>query len=304
MSLLVVGSLAFDAVRTPHGIVDKMLGGSATYFAVAASYFTPVRVVGVVGDDFEDRYMRVLTDRRVCTEGIERVPGKTFFWSGEYAPNMNDRTTLDTQLNVFANFQPKLPPHYRKSPFLFLANIEPTLQSLVQSQMEAPRLIGGDTMNLWIETSRPALEQMLRGLDILVINDSEARLLSGEWNLARAGRAIRSLGPKTVVIKRGDSGASVYEEDHVFMAPALPLESVHDPTGAGDSFAGGFMGYLASSADSEHATPRARMRRAIIYGSVMGSFAVERFGLERLQTLTREEIESRYSEFRQLTHFD
>jgi len=304
MSLLVVGSVAFDAVRTPHGNVDKMLGGSATYFAVAASYFAPVRVVGVVGEDFEERHMRVLLDRGISTEGIERVPGKTFFWSGEYAPNMNDRTTLDTQLNVFATFQPKLPPHYRKSPFLFLANIDPTLQSLVQRQMEAPRLIGGDTMNLWIETTRPALERMLRGLGILVINDSEARLLSGEWNLARAGRAIRSMGPKTVVIKRGDGGASVYEEDHVFMAPALPLESVHDPTGAGDSFAGGFMGYLAASADSDHATPRARMRRAIIYGSVMGSFAVERFGLERLQNLTREEIDDRYSEFRQLTHFD
>jgi sugar/nucleoside kinase (ribokinase family) len=304
MSLLVVGSVAFDAVRTPHGSMDRMLGGSATYFAVAASYFTPVRVVGVVGDDFEDRHLRVLLDRGICTEGIERMPGKTFFWSGEYAPNMNDRTTLDTQLNVFASFQPKLPPHYRKSPFLFLGNIDPSLQSLVQSQMESPRLIGGDTMNLWIETARPALEEMLRGLDILVINDSEARLLSGEWNLARAGRAIRSMGPGTIVIKRGDNGASVFEEDHVFMAPALPLETVHDPTGAGDSFAGGFMGYLASSADSEHGTPRARMRRAIIYGSVMGSFAVERFGLERLQTLTREEIDDRYSEFRQLTHFD
>ncbi|MBI4478883.1 MAG: sugar kinase [Acidobacteria bacterium] len=304
MSLLVVGSVAFDAVRTPHGNVDKMLGGSATYFAVAASYFTPVRVVGVVGDDFGEEHHQVFLDRGVCTEGLERVTGKTFFWSGEYALNMNDRTTLDTQLNVFAAFQPKLPPHYRQSPFLFLGNIHPDLQSLVQSQMEAPRLIGGDTMNLWIETTRPALERMLRGLDILVINDAEARLLSGEWNLAKAGRTIRSMGPKTVVIKRGDNGASVYEEDHVFMAPALPLETVHDPTGAGDSFAGGFMGYLASSAGSNHATPRARMRRAIIYGSVMGSFAVERFGLERLKHLTREEIDNRYGDFRQLTHFD
>jgi sugar/nucleoside kinase (ribokinase family) len=304
MSLLVVGSVAFDAVRTPQGHRDKMLGGSATYFAVAASYFSPVRVVGVVGDDFEERHLRVLSDRGVSTEGIECLSGKTFSWSGEYAPNMNDRTTLDTQLNVFATFQPKLPPDYRKTPFLFLGNIDPTLQCLVQNQMEAPRLIGGDTMNLWIETTRPELERMLKGLDILVINDSEARMLSGEWNLARAGRAIRSMGPKTVVIKRGDSGASVYEEDHVFMAPALPLENVVDPTGAGDSFAGGFMGYLAASADESHATARARMRRAIIYGSVMGSFAVECFGLERLQNLTREEIDDRYSEFRRLTHFD
>ena len=304
MSLLVVGSVAFDAVRTPHGNVDKMLGGSATYFAIAASYFTSVSLVGVVGDDFEEKHLRVLTDRGILTEGLERVPGKTFFWSGEYSPNMNDRTTLDTQLNVFENFQPKLPADYRKAPFLFLGNIHPELQCLVQSQMQSPQLIGGDTMNLWIDTTRPALLRMLKGLDILVINDSEARELSGEWNLARAGRAIRSMGPKTVVIKRGDSGASVYEEDHVFMAPALPLEEVWDPTGAGDSFAGGFMGYLASSAGAAHATPAARMRRAIIYGSVMGSFAVEKFGVDRIKSLTREEIDARYAEFRRLTHFE
>jgi sugar/nucleoside kinase (ribokinase family) len=304
MSLLVVGSVAFDAVRTPHGSVDKMLGGSATYFAIAASYFTPVSLVGVVGDDFEEKHLRVLTDRGISTEGLERVPGKTFFWSGEYSPNMNDRTTLDTQLNVFEKFQPKLPADYRRAPFLFLGNIHPDLQCLVQSQMQAPQLIGGDTMNLWIDTTRPALLRMLKGLDILVINDSEARELSGEWNLAKAGRAIRSLGPKTIVIKRGDSGASVYEEDHVFMAPALPLEEVWDPTGAGDSFAGGFMGYLASSAGSAHATPAARMRRAIIYGSVMGSFAVEKFGVDRIKSLTREEIDARYAEFRKLTHFE
>jgi sugar/nucleoside kinase (ribokinase family) len=304
MSLLVVGSVAFDAVRTPHGSVDKMLGGSATYFALAASYFTPVRVVGVVGDDFEERHHRVLLDRGVSTEGLEHVPGKTFFWSGEYASNMNDRTTLVTELNVFATFQPKLPPLYRESPYLFLANIDPELQTQVREQMPAARLVGGDTMNLWIDTKRPALERMLKGLDILVVNDSEARSLSGEWNLAKAGRAIRALGPKTVVIKRGDNGASVHEEDHVFIAPALPLEEVHDPTGAGDSFAGGFMGYLASSVGANHTSPTARMRRAMIYGSVMGSFAVERFGVERLQNLTRAEIDDRYSEFRQLTHFD
>jgi sugar/nucleoside kinase (ribokinase family) len=304
MSLLVVGSVAFDAVRTPHGNVDKMLGGSATYFAVAASYFTPVRVVGVVGEDFGEEHHRVLLDRGVCTEGLERVPGKTFFWSGEYAPNMNDRTTLDTQLNVFATFQPKLPPHYRKSPFLFLGNIHPELQSLVQSQMEAPQLIGGDTMNLWIETTRPALERMLKGLNIVVINDSEARMLSGEWNLAKAARAIRKMGPQTVVIKRGDNGASVYEEGHAFFAPALPIEEVHDPTGAGDSFAGGFMGYLASQEGANHPSSINQMRRAIVYGSVLGSFAVEQFGLERLKHLTREEIDARYREFQSLTRFE
>jgi sugar/nucleoside kinase (ribokinase family) len=304
MSLLVVGSVAFDAVRTPHGNVDKMLGGSATYFSVAASYFTPVRLVGVVGEDFEEEHHRVLLDRGVCTEGLERVPGKTFFWSGEYAPNMNDRTTLDTQLNVFATFQPKLPPHYRKSPFLFLGNIHPELQSLVQGQMESPQLVGGDTMNLWIETTRPALERMLKGLNILVINDSEARLLSGEWNLAKAARAIRKMGPQTVVIKRGDNGASVYEEGHSFFAPALPIEEVHDPTGAGDSFAGGFMGYLASQDGGNHPSSINQMRRAIVYGSVMGSFAVEQFGLERLRHLTREEIDARYREFQSLTRFE
>ena len=302
MSLLVVGSVAFDAVRTPHGNVDKMLGGSATYFAVSASYFAPVQLVGVVGDDFEEEHHKVLLDRGVSTEGLERVPGRTFFWSGEYAPNMNDRTTLDTQLNVFATFQPKLPAEYRKSPFLFLGNIHPELQSLVQSQMESPKLIGGDTMNLWIETARVALEQMMKGLNILVINDSEARMLSGEWNLAKAARAIRGMGPETVVIKRGDNGASVYEEGHTFFAPALPLEEVHDPTGAGDSFAGGFMGYLA--AHSSHPSSVNHMRRAVIYGSVMGSFAVEHFGLERFKTLGRDEIDARYREFQNLTRFE
>jgi sugar/nucleoside kinase (ribokinase family) len=217
---------------------------------------------------------------------------------------MNDRTTLVTDLNVFANFQPKLPAHYRQSPYLFLGNIDPELQSQVQGQMQSPRLIGGDTMNFWIEGKRKELEAMLRALHVLVINDSEARLLSGEWNLARAARAIRKMGPQTVVIKRGDNGASVYEEGHVFIAPALPLEDVHDPTGAGDSFAGGFMGYLASHANSSQLSTANHLRRAIIYGSVMGSFAVEHFGLERLRRLTREEIDARYREFQTLMRFD
>jgi len=304
MSLLVVGSVAFDAVRTPYGSVDKMLGGSASYFAVAASYFTPVRVVGVVGEDFDEEHHRVFLDRGVCTEGLERASGRTFFWSGEYAPNMNDRTTLATELNVFATFQPKLPPHYRKSPFLFLGNIDPELQFQVAQQMEAPQLVGGDTMNFWIEGKRRELERTLKNLHILVINDSEARLLSGDWNLAKAARTIRKMGPQTVVIKRGDNGASVYEEGHMFFAPALPIEEVRDPTGAGDSFAGGFMGYLASHASSNDPSTISQMRRAIIYGSVMGSFAVERFGLERLRHLTREEIDARYREFQHLTRFD
>ena len=218
MSLLVVGSVAFDAVSGPRGSVDRMLGGSATYFAVAASYFTPVRVVGVVGDDFEEEHHQVFLDHGICTEGLERAPGKTFFWSGEYSQDMNERRTLDTQLNVFASFQPKLPPHYRQSPYLFLGNIDPELQSLVQDQMECPELIGADTMNFWIEGKRKELEKTLRNIHALLINDAEARQLSGEWNLVKAARAIRALGPHTVVIKRGDNGASLFRDGEIFSA--------------------------------------------------------------------------------------
>lgn len=304
MSLLVVGSVAFDAVRTERGCVDRMLGGSASYFAVAASYFTPVRIVGVVGDDFEPEHHQVFLDHGICVEGLERVAGKTFFWSGEYSPDMNERRTLDTQLNVFASFRPKLPAHYRQSPYLFLGNIDPELQSLVQGQMEAPRLIAGDTMNFWIEGKRKELEQTLRSMHALVINDSEARLLSGEWNLMKAARAIRAMGPQMVVIKRGDNGASLFRDGEVFSIPALPLEEVCDPTGAGDSFAGGFMGYLASGRLAAVDLDRNALRRAIIYGSVMGSFAVERFGLEGLRRLTKQEIEQRFREFTHLTRFE
>jgi sugar/nucleoside kinase (ribokinase family) len=217
---------------------------------------------------------------------------------------MNERRTLDTQLNVFATFRPKLPEHYRQSSYLFLGNIDPELQALVQSQMEAPRLVAGDTMNFWIEGKRKELEETLRNMHILIINDSEARLLSGEWNLMKAARAIRALGPRTVLIKRGDNGASVFEDDHIFSVPALPLEEVHDPTGAGDSFAGGFMGYLAGQVADDRFIPSTLMRRAVIYGSVMGSFVVERFGLDRLRNLTREEIDARYHEFLHLTRFE
>lgn len=304
MSLLVVGSVAFDAVKTPHGSIARMLGGSASYFAVAASYFTPVRVVGVVGDDFEEEHHQVFLGRGVCTEGLERVAGKTFFWSGEYSPDMNDRTTLDTQLNVFAAFEPKLPEHYRQSPYLFLGNIDPELQTKVQRQMQGPRLIAGDTMNFWIEGKREHLLETLRGLHVLIINDAEARLLSGEWNLAKAARAIRRMGPHTVVIKRGDNGATIYQEGHVFSAPALPLEVVFDPTGAGDSFAGGFMGYLASLPPEQEEIAPNDLRRAVIYGSVMGSFTVEKFGLDRLRHLQPEEIASRFREFLRLTQFE
>ncbi|MCH8269486.1 MAG: sugar kinase [Acidobacteria bacterium] len=304
MTLLVVGSVAFDAVSSPRGKVDRMLGGSATYFSVAASYFTPVQVVGVVGDDFGEEHHSVFTERKIGTEGLERVPGKTFFWSGEYNADMNERTTLDTQLNVFASFQPKLPPHYRKSPYLFLGNIDPELQSLVQGQMEAPTLIAGDTMNFWIEGKRAELEKMLRGLHAVIINDSEARQFSGEYNLLKAARAIRALGPSTVVIKRGDNGATMFREKEVFCAPALPLEEIFDPTGAGDSFAGGFMGYLASRGAAAQGSEENDFRRAMIYGSVMGSFTVEKFGLERLRQLSREQIDARFQQFQRLVQVD
>ena len=304
MSLLVVGSVAFDAVRTPQGSVERMVGGSATYFALAASYFTQVRVVGVVGEDFEEEHHRVFQDRGVCTEGLERVAGKTFSWAGEYSADLNQRRTLELQLNVFGSFQPKLPPHYRQSPYLFLGNIDPDLQSLVQSQMEAPVLIGGDTMDHWIEGKRKELEKALQSVHVLIINDSEARLLSGEWNLMKAARAIRAMGPDTVVIKRGDNGASLFQGEEIFSVPGLPLEEVSDPTGAGDSFAGGFMGYLASQKASLDGTPTNFLRRAVIYGSVMGSFAVERFGLEHLRHLSRETIDARFREFQELIRFE
>ena len=304
VTLLVVGSVAFDSVRCPRGSVDRMVGGSATYFAVAASYFAPVQVVGVVGDDFQEEHHRIFAERGVSTEGLERVPGKTFFWSGEYSADLNERQTLDTQLNVFASFQPKLPPHYRQSPYLFLGNIDPELQLLVQSQMEAPALIAGDTMNFWIEGKRAALEKTLRKIDVLIINDSEARQLSGQYNLLKASRAIRAMGPEALVIKRGDNGATMFREGEVFSIPALPLEEVSDPTGAGDSFAGGFMGTVASLGIARDGMEGNVFRRAMIYGSVMGSFAVEQFGLERLRHLSRDEIDARFQEFRQLTRFE
>ncbi len=304
MSLLVVGTVAFDAVRTPHGYKDRMLGGSASYFSLAASYFTPVRIVGVVGEDFEEEHHQVFLDHGICTEGLERVEGKSFFWSGEYSANMNERTTLDTQLNVLGSFEPKLPTHYRESPYLFLGNIAPQLQLSVRQQMSAPKLVAGDTMNFWIEGQRDDLIKTLGEIDILIINDEEARLLSGEYNLLRAARTIRAMGPHSVLIKRGDNGATIFQEDHIFSAPALPLEHVFDPTGAGDSFAGGFMGYLASLNPSDDGFSSEQLRRAVIYGSVMGSLAVEKFGLDRLRNLPKEVIENRFREFHQLTWFE
>jgi sugar/nucleoside kinase (ribokinase family) len=299
MSVLVVGSVAFDAVETPHGKRERMLGGAGTFFALAASYFTKVGVVAVVGEDFGEDEMRVFHARGISTHGIERASGKSFFWAGKYSDDLADRVTLDTQLNVFATFSPQIPDAYKDYRFLMLGNIDPKLQSHVQSQMAA-KFVGGDTMNYWISDHLPALAETLKGLDVLLINDHEARQLTGERHLMRAAAAIHKMGPSAVVIKRGEFGASLYRENRVFTAPAYPVDEVRDPTGAGDSFAGGFMGYLASRPEINDA----EMRRAMIYGSVMGSFCVEQFGTERLQNLTEAEIAARYRQFKELMHFD
>ena len=301
MSLLVVGSVAFDALETPFGKVDRTLGGAATYFSVAASCFTPVNLVGVVGEDFTAQDEKVFQGRRIDISGLERAAGKTFFWAGRYGADPNDRVTLVTELNVFETFRPRIPERFRKSRNIFLANIDPVLQRSVLEQIDGkPRIVALDTMNYWIEKTPAELRGILRHTNILMINDAETRMLANEHNLLRAARHIFKLGPKTLIIKRGEHGALMVHKDWVFAVPALPLDEVHDPTGAGDSFGGGFMGYLAS-------VPRvtdAALRRAMVYGSVMGSFAVERFGLERLRRVTRKDINARARHFAALTQFE
>jgi len=302
MSLLVVGSVAFDGIETPFGKVDKTLGGAASYFALAASHFTPVRVVGIVGDDFTERDKAILRGRngRIDLEGLERAPGKSFFWAGRYNKNLNERTTLTTELNVFANFQPKLPKSYLDTSFIFLGNIQPTLQLSVLKQMKRkPVLAGLDSMNYWIERTGSELRETLKHIQVLVINDDETRQLTGEHNLTRAAKDIFKMGPKILVIKRGEHGALLVHRNFLFALPAFPLEEVHDPTGAGDSFAGGFMGCLAK----EGRVTEKSLRRAMVYGSVMGSFACERFGVERLTTLRLGEIKARARHFSKLTSF-
>jgi len=307
MALLVVGSVAFDSIKTPHGRADRVLGGSATYFSLAASYFTEVRVVGVVGDDFTSEQETVLTERGISTEGLEHARGKTFYWSGEYGENFNEARTHLTELNVFEKFQPKVPARFLGTEFLFLANIDPVLQANVRRQMNHARLVGGDTMNFWIAGKRPDLLETLKLLDVLLINDTEAKLLAGDASLPRAAKKVLARGPQALVIKHGEYGATIFFREgafgigtHPFRAPALPLEEVCDPTGAGDSFAGGFMGYIASQGELN----REVLKRAMFYGGVMGSFAVECFGPERLRNLTRDEIDARFEIFRELTHLD
>jgi sugar/nucleoside kinase (ribokinase family) len=305
MSLIAVGSVAYDGVETPHGRVDRMLGGACTYIALAASYFTKVGIVAVVGDDFESRDVDLLESREIDLAGLERVAGKTFFWAGKYSPDMNERETLRTDLNVFAEFNPKLPESYRTQPYLLLGNIQPELQRSVRAQMASPRLVGGDTMNYWINGFRAELLETLKGWDFLLINDSEARLLSGEQNLLRAARKILDMGPSTLVIKRGEYGAMLFRAGSYFIVPGYLLEEVYDPTGAGDCFAGGFVGYLAQCGFDlrDPAVDRRVLHRAVIYGSVLGSFCCEQFGVERFRTLTREEIDGRFDEFRRFTEF-
>jgi sugar/nucleoside kinase (ribokinase family) len=300
VSLLVVGSVAFDALESPYGKVDRTVGGAATYFAVAASFFAPVSLVAIVGEDFTAKDEAVFRRRHIDTEGLERTAGKTFFWAGRYSENLNERVTLATDLNVFAGFKPKLPEKYKSSKYVFLANIAPDLQRDVLKQVKGkPKLAALDTMNYWIERTPAELRETLRLVDILMINDSETRQLSNEHNLLRAAKHIFKLGPSTLVVKRGEYGAMMVDKRGVFCVPAFPLEEPHDPTGAGDSFAGGFMGYLAGVKDLSDAT----LRRAMVYGSVLGSFTVERFGLDRLRVLKRSEIHARARHFAKLTQF-
>jgi len=297
----VVGSVAFDAVETPFGKCDKMLGGSASHFSISASYYTDVRVVGVVGGDFSDAEQRVFDAHGIDTSDLERIPsGKTFVWRGRYDYDLNVAHTLDTQLNVFADFKPKLSQDSKKARLVFLGNIQPDLQREVREQIPGAELVALDTMNLWIETARESLLQTIRRVDAVVINDAEARQLTGIPNLIKAARTILSWGPKALIVKRGEYGAALFTPGNYFAIPAYPLESVFDPTGAGDSFAGGFMGYLASQDKLDEAA----MRRAMIFGSVMASFNVEEFGTERVRRLTQIEINERFRAFKQMTHFE
>ena len=303
MPILVVGSVAFDSIKTPSGSVERCVGGAATYFSLAASYFTDVQILAVVGDDFTAEHESIMVKRGVDITAIQRKPGKTFFWSGEYAENLNEAKSLDTQLNVFADFDPVVPGRFQETPYLFLANIQPALQLSVRNQMKDVQLTGADTMNYWINGYRSELEKTLQKVDILLINDTETRMLGGSSSLTRAAQNVLKLGPTALVVKHGEFGATAFfraDGMHPFRAPALPIEEVVDPTGAGDCFAGGFMGYIASQPEMN----REVLKRAMFYGGVMGSFACEKFGTERFQTLTRRDIDSRFEVFRELSHLE
>ncbi len=300
MGILVIGSVAFDSIETPFGKVDEVLGGSATYFSTSASFFTDVSLVAVVGEDFPDKHRQMLVDRGVDLAGLQTSPGQTFRWKGRYGFDLNEAHTLDTQLNVFETFRPEIPASYKDAEYVFLANIDPELQLEVLKQVEKPKLIACDTMNFWIEGKREALVETLKHVDVLVINEGEARQLAEEPNLRKAAQAILGMGPKSLVIKRGEYGVIMFTEHSIFSAPAYPLEEVFDPTGAGDTFAGGFVGYLASTRNLSEAN----IRQAVVFGSVMASFTVESFSLDRLKELQYTEIEDRFREMKLLSDFE
>jgi sugar/nucleoside kinase (ribokinase family) len=299
-SVLTVGSVAFDSIKTPVGEASRIVGGAATYFSIAASFFTHVRLVAVVGDDFGPEQLQVFDGRQIDLSGLHRLAGETFRWKGKYSDDLNTRETIYTHLNVFEQFHPRVPDAFRDSPFVFLANIHPSLQLEVLEQVKTPDFVALDTMNLWIDGTPAELRQALKGVHVVIINDEEARQLSGESNLVKAARIIRGLGPKRVVIKRGENGVLMTHRDGFFAAPSMPLERVCDPTGAGDTFAGGFVGYLAAAPKLSDAV----VVQAVIAGSTMASFAVEDIGLDRLLRLTDTEVKARFADFQRLTQFD
>jgi sugar/nucleoside kinase (ribokinase family) len=300
MSILAVGSIAFDTIKTPFGEENDIVGGSLTYFSLAASYFTDVKLVAVVGEDFGEEQMQVFAGRRIDLQGVERAKGKTFRWGGEYSYNLNSRDTLFTELNVFEGFAPHLPDSYKEADIVFLGNMHPSLQLSVLEQVTSKRLAGIDSMNLWIATTRDELLEVLKRVDILKVDDSELRQLSEEYNLRKAAAAIESMGPRMVVATRGAHGSMLFDGADIFAVAAYPLEDEVDPTGAGDSFAGGFFGYLAQTRTLD----KAALRRAVIFGSVLGSFCVEDFGTRRLERLTFDDILDRYRKIKQLTYFE
>ena len=300
MSILVVGSIGFDTIKTPFGEVKDIVGGSATYFSLSAAQFTDVNLVAVVGKDFTDKHLEVFKGTRVNTDGLEHADGATFRWGGEYSINLNSRETLFTELNVFESFEPKLPAAYKKADIVFLGNMHPSLQMSVLDQVESKRLVGMDSMNLWIDITPNELRDVLKRVDILKIDDGEARQLADEFNLRKAAKKILAMGPKMLIATRGSHGVMLFSDEGIFAAPAFPLDEEADPTGAGDSFAGGFFGHLAATGKHDEAT----LRQAIVYGSVMGSFSVEDFGTKRMERLTNSEIQERYRAFRRLTHFE
>ena len=300
MSVLVVGSVALDSVETPFGKADNVIGGSGTFFSASASHLAPVQLVGVVGNDYPMDQLEPLKRRGVDMAGLEQADGDSFRWRGRYRHDLNSAETLETHLGVFSHFSPKIPDQFRSAPFVFLANIDPRLQLDVLKQVQRPKMVACDTMNFWIESRRPDIIELIKHVDLITLNDGEARQLTDCFNLVKAARWIMDHGPKLVIIKKGEHGAFLFKEKSIFFAPAYPLESVFDPTGAGDSFAGGFMGYLARSGDLGDAN----LRRAVVYGSAMGSFAVEKFSVQRLLEITREDITERVADFRRLVAFE